>query len=76
MEEAEKIINNVKSLKSSSQSMAMKKRKGTVTGSMIGAAVGMLYGLTKNYSLVSSAIVGAILGGLAAHLILPNIDEE
>lgn len=76
MEEAEKIINNVKSLKSSSQSMAMKKRKGTVTGSMIGAGVGMLYGLTKNYSLVSSAIVGAILGGLAAHLILPNIDEE
>lgn len=76
MEEAEKIINNVRSLKSSSQSMAMKKRKGTVTGSMIGAGVGMLYGLTKNYSLISSAIVGAILGGLAAHLILPNLEEE
>lgn len=76
MEEAEKIINNVRSLKSSSQSMAMKKRKGTVTVSMIGAGVGMLYGLTKNYSLISSAIVGAILGGLAAHLILPNLEEE
>jgi len=76
MEEAEKIINNVKSLKSSSASMAMKKKKGTVTGSLIGAAIGMLYGVTKNYSIVSSAIVGAIVGGLATHLILPNTEEE
>lgn len=76
MEQAEKIINNVKSLKSNSQSMAMKKKKGTVTGSLIGAGVGMLYGLTKNYSIISSAIVGAIIGGLATHLILPSMDEE
>lgn len=76
MEQAEKIINNVKSLKSTSQSMSMKKNKGTVTGSLIGAGVGMLYGLTKNYSIISSAIVGALIGGLATHLILPNYDEE
>jgi uncharacterized membrane protein len=76
MEQAEKIINNVKSLKSNSQSMSMKKKKGTVTGSLIGAGVGMLYGLTKNYNIISSAIVGAVIGGLATHLILPSLDEE
>ena len=75
MAEANIILDKVRSLKST-DSMAMKKNKGTVTGSLIGMATGMLYGLTKEYNLISSAIVGAVVGGVAAYLLLPSVDPE
>lgn len=75
MAEASAIMDKVRSLKSS-DSMAMKKNKGTVTGSLIGMATGMLYGLTKNYNLISSAIVGAVVGGVAAYILLPSVEPE
>ena len=75
MAEASAIMDKVRSLKSN-DSMAMKKNKGTVTGSLIGMATGMLYGLTKNYNLISSAIVGAVVGGVAAYILLPSVEPE
>lgn len=76
MAEATQIMNKVRALKSQSDSMAMKKNKGTVTGSLVGMAIGGLYGLSKGYNLVSSVILGAVLGGLAAYLILPSGDQD
>lgn len=76
MSDARSIINKVKSLKTNSDSISMKKNKGTVTGSLIGMGAGLLYGLTKKYNLISSALLGAVLGGLAAHLLLPSNDME
>ena len=75
MSEAQAILDNVKALKSKSESMEMKKNKGTVTGSLIGMGLGLVYGLTKQYNLISSAIVGAVIGGLAAHILLPSDNE-
>jgi len=73
MSDAKQIMDRVRNLKS--DSMAMKKTKGTITGGFIGMGVGLLYGIAKNYNLVSSAFLGAILGGLVSQLILPKVDE-
>lgn len=75
MSEARAIIDKVRELKSTSETMSMKKTKGTITGGFIGMAIGMLYGVAKNYNLISSAFVGAIVGGIASHLILPKTDD-
>ena len=55
MTDAKQIMDRVKSLKSKSDSMAMKKTKGTITGGFIGMGVGLLYGIARNHNLVSSA---------------------
>lgn len=76
MAEAKEILDKVKELKSRSDSMALKKTKGTITGGLIGMAGGLLVGFSRHYNLVSSAFIGAILGGVVSHLLLPKIDEE
>lgn len=76
MSEARSIIDKVRDLKSTSDNLSMKRRKGTITGSFIGMGIGLLYGVSKNYSLVSSAFIGAVLGGIVSHFVLPQIDEE
>ena len=75
MAEAKQILDKLKDLKSTSNSLEMKRRKGTINGALIGMAGGLLVGLTRNYNLVSSAVVGALLGGLIATVILPKNDE-
>jgi hypothetical protein len=75
MSDAKQIMDRVKSLKSKSDSMAMKKTKGTITGGFIGMGVGLLYGIARNHNLVSSAFLGAILGGVVSQLILPKVEE-
>jgi hypothetical protein len=75
MAEAKQILDKLKDLKSTSNSLEMKRRKGTINGALIGMAGGLLVGLTRNYNLVSSAVVGALLGGLVATVILPKNDE-
>lgn len=76
MSEARGIIDKVRDLKSKSESLSVKKTKGTITGGFIGMGVGLLYGVAKSYNLVSSAFVGAVIGGIAAHLLLPKADED
>ena len=76
MSEARSIIENVKNLKSKSDSLSVKKTKGTITGGFIGMGVGLLYGFTKGYNLVSSAFIGAIIGGVATQLLLPKINND
>lgn len=73
--EAKQILDKLKDLKSTSNSLEMKRRKGTINGALIGMAGGLLIGLTRNYNLVSSAVVGALLGGLVATVILPKNEE-
>lgn len=75
MAEAKEILDKLKSLKSTSTSMEMKRRKGLINGGLIGMAGGVLIGLTRNYNLVSSAVVGALIGGLVTSVILPKSDE-
>ena len=75
MAEAKQILDKLKDLKSTSNSLEMKRRKGTINGALIGMAGGLLVGLTHNYNLISSAVVGALLGGLIATVILPKNDE-
>jgi drug/metabolite transporter (DMT)-like permease len=75
MAEAKQILDKLKDLKSTSNSLEMKRRKGTINGALIGMAGGLLVGLTRNYNLISSAVVGALLGGLIATVILPKNDE-
>jgi len=76
MAEAKEILDKVKSLKSKSDSMALKKTKGTVSGAFIGMAGGLLVGFSRGYNLVSSAFLGALLGGVVSTLLLPKIDED
>lgn len=75
MAEAKELLDKMKSLKSNSDSMALKKTKGTITGAMIGMAGGLLVGFSRNYNLVSSAFVGAVVGGLVSNLLLPKTDD-
>ena len=75
MAEAKEILDRVKDLKSKSDSMALKKTKGTITGAFIGVAGGLLIGFTRNYNLISSAFVGALLGGVVSHLLLPKNED-
>lgn len=75
MAEAKEILDKVKDLKSKSDSMALKKTKGTITGAFLGVAGGLLVGIAKNYNLVSSAFVGALVGGVVSNLILPKLDD-
>ena len=75
MSEAKEILDKLKSLKSTSTSMEMKRRKGLINGGLIGMAGGVLIGLTRNYNLVSSAVVGALIGGLVTSVILPKSDD-
>lgn len=75
MAEAKEILDKVKELKSKSDSMALKKTRGTITGAFIGVAGGLLIGMAKNYNLISSAFVGALIGGVVSNLLLPKMDE-
>jgi hypothetical protein len=76
MTQARDLIDKVKDLKSKSDSMAVKRTRGTVSGGFIGMGLGLLYGVAKGYNLVSSAFLGALLGGTISHLLLPKLDEE
>lgn len=76
MAEAKEILDKVKDLKSKSDSMALKKTKGTVTGAFIGVAGGLLVGFSRGYNLISSAFVGALIGGVVSQLLLPKTDDE
>lgn len=76
MAEAKEILDKVKQLKSKSDSMALKKMKGTVSGALIGMGGGLLIGFTRGYSLVSSAFVGALIGGVISQVLLPKLDEN
>ena len=75
MAEASELLQKAKELKSKSDSMALKKTKGTITGAFIGVAGGLLVGFSRGYNLVSSAFVGALLGGVVSNLLLPKIDD-
>lgn len=76
MAEAKELIDKLKNMKSKSDSMALKKTKGTVAGAFIGMGGGLLIGFSRGYNLLSSAFIGAIIGGLVSNLLLPKIDEE
>ena len=76
MAEAKDILDKVKDLKSKSDSMALKKTKGTITGAFIGVAGGLSIGMAKNYNLISSAFVGALIGGVVSNILLPKLDDE
>lgn len=75
MAEAKDILEKVKSLKSTSESLTIKRNKGVVNGAFIGMAGGLLVGFTRNYNLVSSAIVGSLLGAIVTYLVLPKNEE-
>jgi hypothetical protein len=75
MAEAKEILDKLKNLKSTSNSLEMKRRKGTINGALIGMAGGMLVALTRNYNVISSAVVGALLGALVTTVILPKNDD-
>jgi proteasome assembly chaperone (PAC2) family protein len=75
MAEAKEILDKVKSLKSKSDSMALKKTKGTISGAFVGMAGGLLVGFSRNYNLVSSAFIGALLGGVVSSILLPKIED-
>ena len=76
MAEAKEILEKVKTLKSKSDSMALKKTKGTVVGAFIGMGGGLLIGYSRSYNLVSSAFLGALVGGIISQLLLPKLDDK
>ena len=76
MAEAKELLDRVKSLKSKSDSMALKKTKGTISGAFIGMGGGLLIGFSRGYNLVLSAFLGALIGGVISSLLLPKVDED
>jgi hypothetical protein len=75
MAEAKDILDKVKQLKSNSESMALKKMKGTVSGALIGMGGGLLIGFTRGHNLVSSAFIGALIGGVISQVLLPKLND-
>ena len=75
MAEAKDILDKLKLLKSNSDSIALKKTKGTIVGAFIGMGGGLLIGYSRKYNLLSSAFVGALLGGVISQLLLPKIED-
>jgi hypothetical protein len=75
MSDAKDILDKVKDLKSKSDSFALKKTKGTISGAFIGMAGGLLIGYSRQYNLISSAFVGALVGGIVSQLLLPKLEE-
>jgi hypothetical protein len=75
MAEAKDILDKLKLLKSNSDSMALKKTKGTIVGAFIGMGGGLLIGYSRKYNLLSSAFIGALLGGVISQLLLPKIED-
>lgn len=69
------VIDKITELKSKSDSYALKKTKGTITGALIGMAGGLLIGFSRKYNLISSAFVGALVGGVVSQVLLPKIEE-
>jgi hypothetical protein len=76
MAEAKDILDKVKLLKSKSDSMALKKTKGTIAGAFIGMGGGLLIGMSRSYNLVSSAFIGALVGGIVSQLLLPKLEDK
>jgi len=76
MAEAKEVLDKLKSFKSKSDSMALKKTKGTISGAFIGMGGGLLIAFSRGYSLVSSAFIGALIGGVVSSILLPNTEEE
>ena len=76
MAEAKDILDKVKLLKSKSDSMALRKTKGTIVGAFIGMGGGLMIGFSRNYNLVSSAFLGALVGGIVSQLLLPKLDDK
>ena len=75
MAEGKELLDKISELKSKSDSYALKKTKGTITGAFIGMAGGLLIGFSRKYNLLSSAFVGALVGGVVSRLLLPKIEE-
>jgi hypothetical protein len=75
MAEGKELLDKISELKSKSDSYALKKTKGTITGAFIGMAGGLLIGFSRKYNLISSAFVGALVGGVVSQLLLPKIEE-
>jgi hypothetical protein len=75
METAKEILDKVQVLKSKSDSMALKKTKGTIAGAFIGAGGGLIIGYTRKYNLVTSAFLGALIGGVASQILLPKLED-
>lgn len=75
MAEGKELLDKITELKSKSDSYALKKTKGTITGAFIGMAGGLLIGFSRKYNLISSAFVGALVGGVVSQLLLPKIEE-
>lgn len=76
MENAKDILEKVKNLKANSDSMALKKMKGTVAGAFIGMGGGLLIGYSRGYSLLGSAFVGSLIGGIISNILLPKVEDE
>jgi len=75
MAEGKELLDKIAELKSKSDSFALKKTKGTITGAFIGMAGGLLIGFSRKYNLLSSAFVGALVGGVVSRVLLPKIEE-
>jgi hypothetical protein len=75
MAEGKELLDKITELKSKSDSFALKKTKGTITGAFIGMAGGLLIGFSRKYNLLSSAFVGALVGGVVSRVLLPKIEE-
>ena len=73
---ADELLDKLKDIKASDNSLSQKRKKATAGAALVGAAGGALLAFNRGYNILTSVVMGAIVGGMIAHLFLPKEEED
>lgn len=76
MAKADALLDKLREIKTTDNSLSQKRKKAMAGAALIGAAGGALLAINRDYNMLTSIVMGAIVGGMAAHLFLPKESED
>jgi hypothetical protein len=76
MPDGREMLDKLKSLKDRDKNYDVQKTKATYNAAFIGLGAGLIIGFSRGYNIFTSAFVGAAIAALAAHLFIPNEENE
>lgn len=76
MAKADALLEKLREIKTTDNSLSQKRKKAMAGAALLGAAGGALLAINRDYNMLTSIVMGAIVGGMAAHLFLPKESED